>query len=1085
MIEDFIVLLLAISQRLFVWYVMVICDLISIVTSFAAFPVVCFCEELLFSEVRSHMDPFRYCSDDRYFARDAIRTVVVFWLWLLTLPALCYLTVVATGLSWLRNRGMLALTHYDQAGTPIVGRLARWLRNYLASWSECYPSIPESDLRAKFHEVDLPKVTPTDRHTHGYVAAHRSAACVFARTLAAQFGLTVYSVERSKQDERKHVPGIRSIYWQKDLSQAAADDVMVDPLVTYVDVDYHVPDFEGRLANNFQPHLLYTMLPTAAGAADRDESFCFLEDGRISVRVAGGGSYTHHLWDYSGDSLVCTSWYFGMPVWTAVYKVEKRHLLPHRALVMLTPVARWFGYVGLLARVIYHGSTLQRFCPVEGNHVRIDVRNADRHYVSLSQVGQYTSQDIPISEFNTICVARSVTDPKYFNIHTACSWMKSTVTHDTRPAGAIVYSYLVDNPRRANVFVTKYEPAPAKEYTANTAGCVEEKPLLNSFMSPLDGNIYVPTNHPLTSTWAVKERVVELQSRQAEQIAPHAAEKLNDFVRYIAPDNVVLQPMEAESVWIKQDRPTQQRILAIAASEGHADAEFARIPTFVKKEVYPDPKDPRVISTVPGAAKLELSGLTMALTLYLKTFLWYAFTFPRVICQHIAHSAAGAAFGIEIDVSRMDGNTKRIPRTHVHIPVYMRLFRNFRNMVSLYFSAILHRTGVINGDQFYKTLLSVLSGGSGTSTDNTLNGVALSYLAMRFLGMDHEQATAALDKFMFGGDDAIGFFHSNYERDAVLKAYQAAGNVLGYPLKIRIVERGGFISFLGRYYCPWDGDTSSVSDIQRQVRKLHLTVGHPDPIQKAVEKAKAFVLTDRNTPILGAWATMVLEKHGAANADALADKDKWWAQFAPDDQFHNEPRDWYQRYLLETYPEFDMVKFEQGIAAGDPLTMPLCVREREPEPATYDTIVNGRDFVPGAKGPLSEPKQSENGKKRIKPETSAAPGTQPGTAGNTAAKPTKDRREPSSTAAKHDEKGQKSEGGQGAGAKPAKKKSKKAKQPAATTANAPASGLAPGPPAPNVSALPPVDGRAGAVGQLLSEGELRGLAPQAPHGTQA
>jgi hypothetical protein len=967
-VMDCIRVLLALSELLFRWWCCAAEDAFLIIVSFATFPVASFSEELLYGEVQSKFDYAAYCRSEAYFLRGLTRAVVVGWCYFALFPWYCALVGLTFTVSFARQRGYLVLDKFDYAGTPVLGSLCRKIRCWLHSFSEFPRDYAEAEFRMSFHQHDLPVCKPSKTHTHPNAAAARSSACAFASSFAIRNGCDIFSVQRSAHDVRQGIPGNRVPYWAKDLGVTACENAVgTNPMFYYQDVDYHIPDFEGVLANNFAPTLLYTVLPTFAAGTDNEDSFCFLDDGSMRFVVTGGAIYEHKIYDYNCDSLVVTSWYLGCPYWTSVYKVERRHVTQHRGLVFLVPVARWFGVLGYFARFLYRSKLLDRFNPVNNGFVRVDCKEEKKHTVSIARVGDFTSATIDVSNFENAQRAFSVTDPKYVSIHSISTWMPQGL--EMKSLGSSLYEYFLSNPPRRGNFVSKYVPPPMRVYSANTTfGEDPEKPCMTPFMAPIDPNVYVPSKHEANAHWAVKTRVVELQAKQGknpETLSSNVIGFFRDFVGYFAPNNAVLVPKCDVQLFENQTRPTQQRLLRVGVSEGNSRDFTDPLSTFQKAEPYADPKDPRVITTLPSVEKVDISAFPMAITDYLKTFIWYAFVKPFEICGRIAAAALGALFAVELDISRMDGNTGHVPREYVHIPVYMRLFRYYRGRVAAYFHSILKRTAIIADKFWYKTDLSTLSGGPGTSTDNTIIGASLTYTTARCLKMNHEEAVKLLNTSMFGGDDAVTFFHKDIPRDKVVEAYQAAANIYGYPIKIKLVERGGFVSFLGRFYCPWTGDTSSISDVPRQMRKLHLTVGMvTHPVIKALEKARSYVLTDANTPILGDWARKVVDLYGEKHPDVLPTRERWWAQYRPEDQFNNEPRDWHMQCILEQYEKFDFARFHEALAKNDPLNMPICVPEMDVAAATFDVVING-ELVKGARGALVDTEPGKDGKHRV------------------------------------------------------------------------------------------------------------------------
>jgi hypothetical protein len=125
---------------------------------------------------------------------------------------------------------------------------------------------------------------------------------------------------------------------------------------------------------------------------------------------------------------------------------------------------------------------------------------------------------------------------------------------------------------------------------------------------------------------------------------------------------------------------------------------------------------------------------------------------------------------------------------------------------------------------------------------------------------------------MVGGDDS-------YAADIDPQIYVKAAALYGQVLEVDIVKRGdsGF-NFLSRFYTSrvWYGETASTCDLQRQLRKFHVTVHLPTnvtPVMKLVEKCRSFYCSDKNTPILGELSTYVQKLASTQSYDLIERND--------------------------------------------------------------------------------------------------------------------------------------------------------------------------------------------------------------------
>jgi hypothetical protein len=121
---------------------------------------------------------------------------------------------------------------------------------------------------------------------------------------------------------------------------------------------------------------------------------------------------------------------------------------------------------------------------------------------------------------------------------------------------------------------------------------------------------------------------------------------------------------------------------------------------------------------------------------------------------------------------------------------------------------------------------------------------------------------------------------------------------LGLVLKLEVRKPGDYVGFLGRVFLdPWT-TTESMADVPRQLGKLHLS-GTPKTVPDEVilaRKAKGMMITDSNTPILGAWAKQVLRfcpltDRDRQRYDALTQRDvSYWTKYVdpypPSENYH-------------------------------------------------------------------------------------------------------------------------------------------------------------------------------------------------------
>jgi hypothetical protein len=192
--------------------------------------------------------------------------------------------------------------------------------------------------------------------------------------------------------------------------------------------------------------------------------------------------------------------------------------------------------------------------------------------------------------------------------------------------------------------------------------------------------------------------------------------------------------------------------------------------------------------------------------------------------------------------------------------------------------------------------------------------------------------------------------------DVPAEVYERAASCIGQQLTVDVVHRGQFgIKFLARVYSPmvWDGELSTCADLPRALPKFHLSVNLGRTVThltKLLEKVRGYILTDKNTPILGEFCSAVMMNH----KDEIKENEQtfrmraWLSHFGPDEQYPNEPGDWMLEYLSHAMPAFDYNKFKTWLSQANTyeklMTPPLF---QEPPSAKSDipVIVNG-DLAP-------------------------------------------------------------------------------------------------------------------------------------------
>jgi hypothetical protein len=182
-------------------------------------------------------------------------------------------------------------------------------------------------------------------------------------------------------------------------------------------------------------------------------------------------------------------------------------------------------------------------------------------------------------------------------------------------------------------------------------------------------------------------------------------------------------------------------------------------------------------------------------------------------------------------------------------------------------------------------------------------------------------------------------------KDVPKDILEKAAKDLGHELKVELIKRGQIgIMFLSRVYGPdvWYGDTNSCCDLPRQLSKFHVCQPFPPSVtamEKLVEKAFAYSMSDMNTPIMGPLCQKALRgtKFEFKNLHGV-----WNIDHDKDDQYPNEHCPWMDEYAHTALPEFDVVSFHQWAEGDqDPLSPPLCMPWKPPAPTNPPVYCQG------------------------------------------------------------------------------------------------------------------------------------------------
>jgi hypothetical protein len=701
-----------------------------------------------------------------------------------------------------------------------------------------------------------------------------------------------------------------------------------------VDVDYYV-DMPRFLCEQFKPTLLYTFQPEQVARHSGEYSYTFTSNNEVKYIVAGGGRYSHRVWNFGVDSIIVRKRIMGVPVSSAAYLVDRRRIADDHYVISLTPQAKW-GLIGsILVWLTMSGNELKRLSVVEGQYLRLRTQTADGAYVSTGVVNSYVNATVKADHDDAIAISCQATKTT-LQLPNVMRFLPNG-DEQTRSANAtalLAYHRKLDIHSTDNVDWHFPVSEAVRSYVCSTDGLMDDpKPMLTAFACPIIHGAYAPFDTPANEKAAIEGRVTKFtQSRgkNALKLTAFLDRVMNEFVDLLVPNKYLAIPMTFDDVYERQPRPSQRSIL---------ERSMYLLPdrivkSFMKREAYQNPKEPRIISTINGPDKREYSRYMYVLADHLKKMHWYAFgKNPRQVSERIAFVCEHARWVSLTDFNRFDGTISELVRILEH-----RILVAFFSHEYTYEVTELHKSQFCNKaigrhKTKYETSFTRLSGSPETSANNCIVNAFVAFLGYRQTKingafMSKEEAWSKLGAY--GGDDGI-----SAEPDANM--HEKAARMLGLNLKIDIIQRDQpGVQFLARVYGPfvWNGSPNSCCDIYRQLSKFHTTVkclNTVTPVMKLLEKSRALYLTDANTPVLGELACKVVELHGDIDMDpSTARIRKWNSELPKEDQYPNVDEGWMESYCVESLSKccFDYNRFKRHLdeckTLDDLLHFPLC-----------------------------------------------------------------------------------------------------------------------------------------------------------------
>jgi hypothetical protein len=587
--------------------------------------------------------------------------------------------------------------------------------------------------------------------------------------------------------------------------------------------------------------------------------------------------------------------------------------------------------------------------------------------VSTGEVGHYKSTTVSAS-YDEALEATGRFSTSKLTLAAAMQYVGGESLSDKRAEAAPLYKFHQKSGlTRAIVFpvqdsVRRYEYVDLHDHDP------EAPDSMAPFMSPLVHGAFVPVSSEGNDRACIQHRITDVKPKELV-LTPFIEQVMHEFVGLLIPDEPDLIPVDLDEVGNRQNRPMQRAIIERASHEG----VISLFKSFQKKESYVKVTPPRNITTIDGNVKLRYSAFIYALSDYIKeseSIHWYAFSHdPAAVADMVCSMLGEAKTAVPSDFSKFDGTISGLMREFEKMVLARAFHTSARDEVLELHGDQYNKTGFTRFHVKYDSGTSRGSGSPETSALNTIDNAFTAYFTFRSTKMPNgeymspEEAWSKLG--LYGGDDGL-------TADIDVNSYVSCAKRLGLKLTAEVVERGNRgVCFLSRYYTSevWNGNPTSCADIARQLSKYHVTtkIQGVSPVEKLLEKSRAYYLMDKNTPVLGEFASKVVELHGClpgvSKHKLLV---KWGSDWSEDKQFPNTFHEDFNVLLDEQLNGCNVTEFREWLAnvkcLEDCLSPPL-LREPDKPVTKHEAVVEGDvarpDLKPGEKLE-NEPKTDVN-----------------------------------------------------------------------------------------------------------------------------
>lgn len=702
-------------------------------------------------------------------------------------------------------------------------------------------------------------------HSHPIAATYRCRANTCMEHICLKLGRNAYHYQMSPTQQRLQALGHRDIRCAKDLQMRYQDDELSsDDVILLTDVDYyvHLPDL---LHGNFV--LAYSFVPGPVAGKTEDGVYTTHSDNTVEVISNGGARYRHELWDYDDDHIVVDTW-----SGSYVYLLEQIYVSETRRIIYFNPVRYVFSPMAWLLP----GRRLQRRQLVFGDVAYSKYMRQDENTTvlmhSIAKLDTFDACTIKSDAFDATLIRLSENKTphladveRYFN-----TFKIDNVLH-----AASLFYHMFQHHHEALASVPRIQTdcvhqVDRSHYQA-VNGLVSEdgKPTMRILWPGYLKGGFAPVKSHNNDASCLQGRITDVKNKRPS-VPPVYYSYMSEFINHLVPKSKrnTLAPMSFDD-WGQIASPKQRSLLERAVYSMYGNVSVS---AFQKREAYGKITHPRNISTFSMSHNAVLGSFTKVfLTEIMKETHWYAFgKHPTVTLKDLHMKANGTSYANCSDFSKLDGSLRELFRDLMIAAMMLAFKKDYHSELLSQEKKERYAKGRTSHGIRYELDATIGSGSSDTSLLGTLTNAFIMYVAYR-VGLSADCAWTKLG--FYGGDDGVSF-------DLPANWVNSTASNFGMHVKSEITPAGLPIQFLGRNFPDIWTSEQSFADVQRQVKKLHLTTS-PAIVPNWLalyRKAIGYRVTDTNTPFLTKWCDKVISLCESLNPEVH----KYWQLTVPD-----------------------------------------------------------------------------------------------------------------------------------------------------------------------------------------------------------